>query len=165
VHHRDERRGFAKTTVGTPFFLPPPVTRPRSPGPSIAVVCAEKLVFGSGHSFAFGRPITITPAPPFFRVCYFPNTDSFLYAIVVLSCVWFATVGRSRVCVTACSVNASLFRYCWPRGHFCGLASLRPVYRVGWLVDSGIVPSPCTYFTNSILCVLDSSSSSAFHVR
>jgi hypothetical protein len=77
VHHRDERRGFTKTTVGTPSFLPPPVTRTRSPGPSIAVVCAEKLVFGSVHTFAFSRPITIVPAPPFSVCVIFPRSIPF----------------------------------------------------------------------------------------
>jgi hypothetical protein len=103
------------------FFTPTGDAHPVARAVDRGGVCGKNLFFVL-YSFAFGRPITIAPAPPFFRVCYFPNDDSFLYAIVVLSCVWSTTVGRSRVCVTACSVNASYFRYCRPRGHFCGFA-------------------------------------------
>jgi hypothetical protein len=151
VPHRDERRWFAKTTVGTPFFFTPtgdahPVARAVDRGG----LCGKYFFFFWFWTFVRVRPADNYRACAAFAVCViFLRSIPSLYAIGVLSCVWSATVVRSRVCVTAC-----YFRYCRPRGHFRSFASLRPVYRIGWLVDSGILPSSCTVFHElAFVCV------------
>jgi hypothetical protein len=80
VHHRDERRGFAKTTVGTSSFLFPPVTRQ-------AAVDRSGVCWGT--CFFFATHVCTLPADNyracavFLSVCVFPNADSFLYTIVM----------------------------------------------------------------------------------
>jgi hypothetical protein len=96
--------------------------------------------------FVFATHVRPWPADNYRACAAFLSVCVISYITPIPFCTRFSSVVRlirdrwpiSCVCVTACSVNASFFRYCRPRGHFRGLASLRPVCRAGWLVDSAI---------------------------